>query len=425
VILDDEEFAQLDGRLVQTSFAEGGLLDRHVDRAITMLGGWASVAEIRNAELVRPDGVSEEAVHSAMRAADGVVAALLGQRSRRPIESLLSDEERLVLWQERMKGCGALRTAPPLPRSALWTAGATPEQRVNVSLTTPLRWDDTATSDPLTDIRRSVGSDQGPTNRIEAIQAGVVERMLHDVEVTLGRVTPGPNWQAAMPGRGNLVIDLPDDTLDEIRAQHPGLGIETILALRWEDLSAPTYRPTVDPVAGAIVRPARMPPDSLADVLAAKQCGDCGKGVVEAYGYHAKGLGSYVVCEVGRDDLLPVPARTEPARAGHRRARRVGRSLRRLRRPLLDRPGVHPRGDLLMARTPPKRLAQPAAGFTVETEPDDVKAARILGMFRWMIEKNQHALGLTIGNAQFMVIRYRPKPYGPHNPEADLSGVET
>jgi hypothetical protein len=42
VILDDEEFAQLDGRLVQTSFAAGGLLDRHVDRAITMLGGWAA-----------------------------------------------------------------------------------------------------------------------------------------------------------------------------------------------------------------------------------------------------------------------------------------------------------------------------------------------------------------------------------------------
>lgn len=78
-----------------------------------------------------------------------------------------------------------------------------------------------------------------------------------------------------------------------------------------------------------------------------------------------------------------------------------------------------------MARNPPKRLAQPAAGFTVETEPDDAKAARILGMFRWMIEKNQHALGLTIGDAQFMVIRYRPKPQGPHNPEADLSGVET
>jgi hypothetical protein len=42
VILDDEEFAQLDGRLVQTSFAAGGLLDRHVDRAIAMLGGWAA-----------------------------------------------------------------------------------------------------------------------------------------------------------------------------------------------------------------------------------------------------------------------------------------------------------------------------------------------------------------------------------------------
>jgi hypothetical protein len=141
VILDDEDYAQLDWRLVQTDFAAGGLLDVHVDRAITMLGGLASVADVVATAPVRPDGVSEEAVRSATRAADGVVGALIQQRYGRS----------------------------------------------------------------------------------------------------------------------------PDESM----------------------------------VGGAIVRPAACPPDSLADVLAAKQCGDCGKGVVEAYGYHPKGLGTYVVCEAG------------------------------------------------------------------------------------------------------------------------------
>lgn len=316
VILDDDGEAELDGRLVRTDFRAGGLLDVHVDRAIRMLGGWASAADVAAAKPVRPDGVSEEAVCSAMRAADGFVDALVGQRSRRPFESLLSDEERLILWQERMTGFGALLTASPRPRSGLWTARAMPEPDATTRLTTPLRWDAGATSDPLTDIRRSVSGGQGPTNRIEAIQAGVVERMLHDVEVTLGRVTPGPNWQAALEqGRGTLGSDLPHETLDAIRAQHTALPLQAILALRWEDLSATTYQPTADPVAGAIARPARIPPDSLVDVLAAEQCGDCGNGVVETYGYHAKGLGTYVVCEAGCGWWLGAqdPEMTEPA----------------------------------------------------------------------------------------------------------------
>lgn len=142
VILDDEDYAQLDGRLVQTDFAAGGLLDVHVDRAIRMPGGWASVAE---AKPVRPDGVSEEVspLVAEINASSDFVAPLL-----------------------------ALDASNPLPI-----------------------------------------------------------------------------------------------------------------------------------------------PDSLADVLAAKQCGDCAKGVVEAYGYHAKGLGSYVVCEAGCGWWLGAqdPEMTEPA----------------------------------------------------------------------------------------------------------------
>lgn len=72
----------------------------------------------------------------------------------------------------------------------------------------------------------------------------------------------------------------------------------------------------------------------------------------------------------------------------------------------------------------PKRLAQPAKGYTVETEPDDVKAARLLAGFRYLVKHNIWTLGITIDGAQFMIVRYRPEPYGPHNPKADLSGSE-
>lgn len=141
VILDDEDFAQVDGRLVQTDFNAGGLTDRHVDRAITMLGGWVSAAEIREGACVQPDPAHEAAVMSALRAADGIVDALIQRRY------------------------------------------------------------------------------------------GMV----------------------------------PDPSLD----------------------------------GGAIVRPATSPPDSLIDVMVADRCRDCGKGVIDAYGAHPKGLGAYVVCEVG------------------------------------------------------------------------------------------------------------------------------
>lgn len=77
-----------------------------------------------------------------------------------------------------------------------------------------------------------------------------------------------------------------------------------------------------------------------------------------------------------------------------------------------------------MPRAMPKRLAQPAKGFTVETEPDDQKAARILAMFRWAAETGYWGWGMTIGDAKFMIIRYRPRPNGPHEPDADLSGPE-
>ncbi len=77
-----------------------------------------------------------------------------------------------------------------------------------------------------------------------------------------------------------------------------------------------------------------------------------------------------------------------------------------------------------MSKAVPKRFAAPAKGLSVEEEPDDLKAARLLGMLRYMVERNVWTVGITIGDAQFMVVRYRPQPSGPHNPAADLSGQE-
>ena len=84
VILDDEDYAQLDGRLVQTDFAAGGLFDVHVDRAIRMPGGWASVAE---AKPVRPDGVSEEVspLVAEINASSDFVAPLLALDASNPL----------------------------------------------------------------------------------------------------------------------------------------------------------------------------------------------------------------------------------------------------------------------------------------------------------------------------------------------------
>ena len=73
-------------------------------------------------------------------------------------------------------------------------------------------------------------------------------------------------------------------------------------------------------------------------------------------------------------------------------------------------------------RLPPKRIAQPADGLSPAEEPDDAKAARLLAALRWMTATNTHTLGITDGDAQFMVVRFRPQPNGPHNPAADLRG---
>ena len=54
-----------------------------------------------------------------------------------------------------------------------------------------------------------------------------------------------------------------------------------------------------------------------------------------------------------------------------------------------------------------------------------MKGLRLLAAFRYLVERNIRTLGITIGDAQFMIVRYRPKPDGlPHNPEADLAGTE-
>lgn len=321
VILDDDSDAELDGRLVQTDFATGGLLDVHVDRAITMLQGWASVADITDGPCVCPDLAKEAAVLKAIIGASNILDAIVETRTRTPLAAMSSPDVQRVLWAARLRGDKAAidhmepavfgelafpvkvelaRHAPPLPRSALWTARAMPEQKLDLSFGTSQQWDDPPSGDPLTDIRRGVAAAQGPTTRLEAIKAGVVERMLHDVEVTLGRASTGPNWQAAFEqGRGTLGRELPHDTLREIKAQHIDLPFQAILTLRWEDLSAPLNPTAVDPAAGAIVRPAASPPDRLVDVLAAKCCPDCKAGAVPAYGNHPKGCGTYVVCGAG------------------------------------------------------------------------------------------------------------------------------
>ena len=77
-----------------------------------------------------------------------------------------------------------------------------------------------------------------------------------------------------------------------------------------------------------------------------------------------------------------------------------------------------------MSSRVPKRFAQPAKGYTVETEPDNLKAARLLGLLRHMVARNSWGTGITVDGAQFIVVRFRPTPDGPHNPDADLSGQE-
>lgn len=72
----------------------------------------------------------------------------------------------------------------------------------------------------------------------------------------------------------------------------------------------------------------------------------------------------------------------------------------------------------------PKRLRAPANGLTIEEEPDDVKAARLLAGLRHFAHGKAWALGFTIDNVPMMLIRFRPRPDGPHNPDADLIGVE-
>jgi hypothetical protein len=78
-----------------------------------------------------------------------------------------------------------------------------------------------------------------------------------------------------------------------------------------------------------------------------------------------------------------------------------------------------------MMRNPlPKALRDPAHGLTIEAEPDDVKAARLLAALRHFAHGKANTLGFTIDGVPMMLIRFRPKPDGPHNPESDLSGIE-
>lgn len=70
----------------------------------------------------------------------------------------------------------------------------------------------------------------------------------------------------------------------------------------------------------------------------------------------------------------------------------------------------------------PKRLQAPINGVSLADEPDDVKAARLLAGMRHFAHGKANTLGFTIDGVPMMMIRFRPKPDGPHNPDADLTG---
>lgn len=72
----------------------------------------------------------------------------------------------------------------------------------------------------------------------------------------------------------------------------------------------------------------------------------------------------------------------------------------------------------------PKPLRAPAGGMSVEAEPDDVKGVRLLAGLRHFAHGKANTLGFGIDGVPMMLIRFRPAPDGPHNPESDLSGVE-
>ncbi len=76
-----------------------------------------------------------------------------------------------------------------------------------------------------------------------------------------------------------------------------------------------------------------------------------------------------------------------------------------------------------MTRQLPKHLREPV-GTTVADEPDDIKAIRLLAALRHFAHGRQLTLGMTIDGVEMMIIRFRPQPDGPHNPDADLTGTE-
>ena len=73
--------------------------------------------------------------------------------------------------------------------------------------------------------------------------------------------------------------------------------------------------------------------------------------------------------------------------------------------------------------TLPKALREPATGWTVETEPEDVKAIRLLRGLRHFARSKHGTLGMTLDGVQILLIKYRPQPAGPHVPGADLEGT--
>ena len=71
----------------------------------------------------------------------------------------------------------------------------------------------------------------------------------------------------------------------------------------------------------------------------------------------------------------------------------------------------------------PKALREPV-GTTLVDEPEAVKALRLLRSLRHFAHGKQYTLGMTLDGVQIMLIRYRPKPEGPHPVGADISGVD-
>jgi hypothetical protein len=72
----------------------------------------------------------------------------------------------------------------------------------------------------------------------------------------------------------------------------------------------------------------------------------------------------------------------------------------------------------------PKRLQAPVGGVSIEDEPDEVKAMRLLEGLRHLAHGNYGTLGLVLDGVKIMVIKYEPTRHGNRDGKADFTGIE-